>query len=260
MQYIGQDKPVMAQASGGVDLHVYPACGPTNCDINNASYEGFLSFFSAVTWTAVGGVEHLSLVTSPVFSSGSTSMPEFELQIIDTTANDSCDYALGPITPRVGQLLLWGSTSDHGGAKVDTDGAPSCGSTSRATAPGVWYAIVGNGGAITASTCAGTDFDSQISVFTGDSCDQLTCVDGNNDACGSQSLVVFLSNPDQIYHVLVHGFGGAFGTFALRIIPTRLATLSDLLVHNYNVSIQALLVAWPFLTAICRLGLDDQRG
>jgi hypothetical protein len=35
-----------------------------------------------------------------------------------------------------------------------------------------------------------------LSVFTG-SCGQLTCVDGNNDVCGSQSRVDFQSNRDQ---------------------------------------------------------------
>jgi hypothetical protein len=133
-----------------------------------------------------------------------------------------CDNAIGPITPGIGNLWV-GSTSD--GATIDTE-VPSCDSTSNATAPGVWYTVIGNGEAITASTCTETDFDSQISVFTG-SCDQLACVDGNNTGCGNQSLFNFQSIQDETYHVLVHGFGDASGNFALRIIPTRLATLFD---------------------------------
>jgi hypothetical protein len=89
----------------------------------------------------------------------------------------------------------------------------------------VWYTIIGDGGAITVSTCNGTGFDSQISVFTG-SCGQLTCVDGNDDACGSQSLVAIQSNQNETYHVLVHGFGGASGDFALLIITTEAPALT----------------------------------
>jgi hypothetical protein len=207
IQYIGQDKPVLAEASGDVDLHVYSACGPTTCDITDAIYGcSSLSCYmsNTVAWTAVSGVEYLLLVTS------GRNADDFELQIVD---NDSCDDAFGPITPGVGKFLL-GSTSD--GATIDTE-APSCGLASSATAPGVWYTIIGDGGAITASTCTGTGFDSQISIFTG-SCDQLTCVDGNSNACGLQSLVAIQSIQDETYHVLVHGFGGASGNFALQII------------------------------------------
>ena len=77
--------------------------------------------------------------------------------------------------------------------------------------------------------CTGTRFDSQTSVFAGDSCGQVTCIDGNNDACCSQSLVVIQSNQDHACHVLAHGFGCVSGNFALQIIPTRLVGLSGLL-------------------------------
>jgi hypothetical protein len=146
--------------------------------------------------------------------------------------NDSCDNAFGPINRAE---FIPGSTSS--GATVDIEG-PSCGSAAAPTAPGLWYSITGDGGRITLSTCSTTtdaDFDSQISVFTG-SCDQLTCVDGNDNACGSQSLVEFQSIENQTYHVLVHGYGDSFGTFSLQIIFTR---LSDLFV-KYKVLIQAL--------------------
>jgi hypothetical protein len=147
------------------------------------------------------------------------------------TTNDSCDNnAFGPITRAE---VVSGSTSSNG-ATIDVQ-APSCGSASKATAPAIWYTVIGDGGAIVASTCNDTDFDSQISVFTG-SCDQLTCVDGNDNYCGSQSLVEFQSIQNQKYHVLVHGYGDSSGKFSLQIIFTR---LYDLFV-KYQVSIQAL--------------------
>jgi hypothetical protein len=106
-----------------------------------------------------------------------------------------------------------GSTSD--GARVDA--ALSCGVTSSQPALGVWHAVIGDGGRTTASTCTGTDFDSQMSVFAGGSCGQLTCFGNDADGCGRQSLVDFQSIQDQTCHVLVHGFGDASGNFALQI-------------------------------------------
>jgi hypothetical protein len=206
IQYIGQDKAVVAKASNGVDLHVYPACDQTapTCDIKGAFYGA-----SSVAWTAAAGVEYLLLVTSSASSSSSSAREFFELKIVD---NDACENAFGPIPPAGVDTLLLGSTSD--GATVDAE-APRCGiSYLTPSAPGVWYTIIGDGGRITAFTGDETDFDAQIYVFTGGSCDQLGCVAAYYDFAG---LVEFQSIQDQTYHVLVHGFSDASGNFALQI-------------------------------------------
>jgi hypothetical protein len=64
----GQDKPVIAKASGGVDLHVYPACDQITCDILNTIYDRSSSS-STVEWTAASGADYLLLVTLSEFSS-----------------------------------------------------------------------------------------------------------------------------------------------------------------------------------------------
>ncbi|MES2622656.1 MAG: MopE-related protein [Bacteroidota bacterium] len=100
-------------------------------------------------------------------------------------------------------------------------GAPVGGSTAFATndfvycqsgtAPGVWCKFTGTGDVVTASTCgAMTDYDTQISVFSGDNCDSLTYIDCNdNDPnCGSStfsSTVTFSSEIGTTYYILVHG-------------------------------------------------------
>jgi hypothetical protein len=86
------------------------------------------------------------------------------------------------------QTLYLGSTA----AAVVSDLAPSCGSATAGVSPGVWFEVAGDGMNIEVSTCGGASFDTQISVYTG-GCGSLECVVGNNDFCGSQSSVLWLS-------------------------------------------------------------------
>ncbi len=44
------------------------------------------------------------------------------------------------------------------------------------------------------------------------------CINGNNDACSTQSSVAWSSNAGQLYSIMVHGRGAASGSFLLQII------------------------------------------
>jgi hypothetical protein len=92
------------------------------------------------------------------------------------------------------------------------DNVGTCGTSN--TAPGVWYTVSGTGQPVTVSTCTAASYDTKISVFSG-SCGALTCVGGNDDACGLRSSVTFNSVAGETYFVLVHGFLSATGTFTL---------------------------------------------
>lgn len=120
--------------------------------------------------------------------------------------NDGCDMA---IAVNCGQTVA-GNTDFATVASL-----PSCGTT--ITSPGVWYSFEGNGNFITASTCGAADFDTKISVFTGD-CNFLTCIEGNDNAAGcanNTSQVSWLSSPGVDYFILVHGFLSETGSFDL---------------------------------------------
>ena len=82
-------------------------------------------------------------------------------------------------------------------------------------APGVWYEFTGTGDIVTMSLCNST-FDTKIQVWEGD-CTNLTCVNGNDDACGVQSETVFLSNAGTTYYVYVFGFGSSTGDYTLDV-------------------------------------------
>lgn len=111
--------------------------------------------------------------------------------------NDAC---VGAIDVEINSEQLFGSTQN---ANVDEIPGQFCGET--VTAPGVWYRIVGNGDPVTVGLCAGTDFDTRLSVFRGD-CDNLVCIGGNDDFCSLQSAYEWDSEEGVPYYVLVRTY------------------------------------------------------
>jgi hypothetical protein len=77
------------------------------------------------------------------------------------------------------------------------------------------------------STCTEmTNFDTQLSVYSG-SCDTLQCIAGNDDsACGASSTVRFFGAQGVTYHIRVHGFLEKKGEFGLTIEETNVALVA----------------------------------
>jgi hypothetical protein len=59
------------------------------------------------------------------------------------------------------------------------------------------------------------DFDTQISIYEGASCEQLSCIAGNDNDCGLQSSVSWFAAAGELYYILVHGYTA--GTFGLTV-------------------------------------------
>jgi hypothetical protein len=79
----------------------------------------------------------------------------------------------------------------------------------------VFYLVEGSGDTM-AAVLSQTLFVSQITVFAGDDCDSLSCVDG--DLQYGSALVVWDSVEAQKYYIYVHGdHGQEFGEFKLSV-------------------------------------------
>jgi hypothetical protein len=102
-----------------------------------------------------------------------------------------------------------------------------------------WFAdkFVGTNTGIKVSTCDDkTNFDTQISVYSG-SCGALQCLAGNDDsACGLSSAALFFGAQDVTYHVRVHGYSDQKGDFGLTIEEANiaLATCEEMTMYMDN--------------------------
>lgn len=148
---------------------------------------------------------------------GPDLLMEVEMISVEIITYDDCEGAL-PIA--CGEAWL-GSTID---ATDDSAVAPDC--DTPTTTPGVWYKYEDTSGLaanVTLTTCsANTDYDTKISVYTGEcSNPPLTCVAGNDDdpnCTNFQSTVEFTTDGSATtYYILVHGFGGQTGNFELQM-------------------------------------------
>ncbi len=121
--------------------------------------------------------------------------------------NDFCDDAIPVSVPSVTPGWTTGATTDYG--------FPSPCGTGSITSPGVWYSVIGTGHTMTADLCNGaTSYDAKLNVYCPD-CAEAMCVGGNDDSCGLQSRVTWCSQAGANYLILVHGYGGATGSFEL---------------------------------------------
>ena len=151
--------------------------------------DDFCGLQSSLTFNSVNGEVYYIQVHGFGSASG-----DFILNIdcYTESGNDPCSGAL-PITCN---QTIAGSTSSF-----NPDIIP--GGCGFSVSGGVWYSFEGTGDMITASLC-GSAYDTQISVFTG-SCAGLNCINTNDDLCGLQSEVAFLSYAGTTYYILVHG-------------------------------------------------------
>ncbi len=84
--------------------------------------------------------------------------------------------------------------------------------------PGVWYRVSGTGNLMTASLSGGL-YDSRLTIYEG-ACGSMSCVADADNVGGSQEWASWCSTYGMPYLILVHGSGGATGTFMLGVTDT----------------------------------------
>ena len=215
-------------ASTGFDTEISVftgTCGALTCvagnddDSNCSAGAGAAS--STVTVTPTSATQYYIYVKGNGGASGNFDLTVSGLGRIPP-ANDLCTDAEDILVPMGGTGTGSGTTLG-----ATTTGAPAnCGSgVNNGSSGGVWYTFTGIGNrAYEVSTCnAFTNFDTEISVFTG-ACGSLSCVDGNDDdsncstgAGTTNSTVTVTPLSTTQYYVYVKRNSGATGNFNLNI-------------------------------------------
>jgi hypothetical protein len=124
-----------------------------------------------------------------------------DISFVEVPTSDQCAGAL-PVA--CGDVVV-GTTADN----TDQGG--------ETAAPDEWYSFTGSGTQefVTLSFCdGGTTYDSRVAVY--DSCGGTLVID-NDDFCGLQSQVTFLSDGTTTYVIAVEGFGTSSGAFSMEV-------------------------------------------
>lgn len=120
--------------------------------------------------------------------------------------NDDCANAIA---------IMDGDTLTESNVSATVDGA---GCSTSANAQGVWY-VYNDGGTPSDVTVdlSGSDFDTEVSVFSG-TCGALVC-EGNDDdgGAGATSLFSFTSDGSSDYFILATGFGANTGNLSVNL-------------------------------------------
>ncbi len=116
---------------------------------------------------------------------------------------------------------IWSLPYGYSGstATADDDYSTAIGPTS----PEVFFVLnLPCGYNVTASLC-GSGYDTGIEVRTGGGCPGSTFVTNNDDFCGFQSQVSFVSQPNTNYYLIVHGYSTFAGPYTLNVSGTLTA-------------------------------------
>ena len=216
------------QAAYDTILTVYDSCGGAVVATNDDG-PGCTGFTSELSFVADGSSTYYIAVDGFGGASGT-----FDLTVTCGPINDD---PCGALAIECG-VPVFGNTDT---ANDDTAAAPDCDTPTSAS--GIWYIYEDTTGLVTdilLSTCsANTDYDTKISVYTGDCTSlPLTCVAGNDDSpnCTNfQSEVEFQSDGNTTFYILVHGFGGATGNFELNMTCTPVPPPNDMIQNSIDV-------------------------
>ena len=163
---------------------------------------------SELSWVTQPGVPYYIFVHGYDVRTGN-----FGLTVSEPESAVKNDYCVNAVPLSISSDSIKGTTIG-----ATDDEAPACTQVVQ-SGGGVWYTVVGNGNRLVASTCSGNNdeglsMDTKISVFEG-YCGSSTCVRADDNACGLQSRVDWLSVPGVTYYILVHG--SSEGDFALTV-------------------------------------------
>jgi len=158
---------------------------------------------------------------SPIDACSVYDFGEIEDYTLNIVANQSClvEGSLNCGVPTTGNTIGANMGNLPSNCVVSTDD----------DSPTHWYVYTGTGDSdsVSLTTCSNnTDYDTKLFVYSGDNCNNLNCITGNDEmltACShsfSHSQVDFVSVQGLTYYILVSGWHTAAGNYQLNMTCT----------------------------------------
>lgn len=192
-----------ASANFDTRVAVYDGCSCPASDVNLLACDDDASGCGVTSLASVNGVFEGNCYKIRVGGTGNVAgVGSLTMTCI---GNDLCGNA---DALSLGSSVL-GSTQ---GTTANDFVALNCGE-GPVDSPGVWYTVVGTGDRMRA-TLASASFDTRLTVYEG-SCGSPVCVGDANNPGATQESVTWCSTSGVVYRILVHGVGGATGSFSL---------------------------------------------
>lgn len=202
------------ETSFNAALSVYEGnCTRLECVDGNSDAGGSCGLHPETTWRSSPDTMYYVLIHGYDSRFG-----DFGLVLDQPEPEVENDYCVNAIPVALSEEFIMGTTE---GATMDA--SPSCSNIPQ-KGSGVWYSVIGNGKRFEASTCntgeeRTTFIDTVLSIYTGD-CSNLTCTLADDNFCGFQSRLVWLTEPGVTYYILVHGpTEGIFGLVVKEFVP-----------------------------------------
>ena len=199
--------------------------GGTDDGYNGTMFEdGGADITLATAPFGVGPYEPMGGTFAAAFA-GEEIMGDWNLKVCDDAGGDTGQVLQFSMSICVPPVI---TNDDCANAYALACGDSVVGETLTATdsggnaAPDVFYKFTGTGSAqlVTISLCGGgTDYDSVLRVF--DDCNLANELAFNDDSCGLQSEVTFVSDGTSTYYIMVEGFGSGSGNFSLDVTCTE---------------------------------------
>jgi len=198
-------------------------CNNLECiggDSGSIYIEGVCNAKGEVIWLAEVGVTYYVRIQG--LFEADTGTFGVKVETVDPPPNDICQGAI---------LLEPGNVTASSTVAASVDPGSSCSSSDPVNSTGVWFQVLGNDEQYTVSTCSGDEyldfygFQRQVSVYSGSSCSDLTCLDFNNGTVGEFGIVScntgvsWFANSSEDYWVRVFGTNST-GPFPIAVYPT----------------------------------------
>jgi hypothetical protein len=205
-----------------------PASGTVEVNTFGSDYDTLLGVYVG------SSVEALEEVASNDDADSSQSQVLFEA-VAGTTyriAVDGFGDATGNVVLHLGMtqsndnfanatVVTGGTVLGSNAASTGELGEPAAFDTSMPI-NSVWWSWTASAGGATEINTFGSDFDTQLAVYTGSSVGSLTLVVANDDSGGLQSQVFFNAAAGVTYYIAVDGFLNETGTITLNLPATEL--------------------------------------